>query len=648
MASPLQVSVYTTLLGTDEGTNPVALPEVFSSGGSLNVYIDELGRAKKILGWTVQNSTPIVMNGTGTSAILGWLHAYNTAGAQHIIASVYNFVGEQQLWVSTDLGVTWTFKYNVGGFAGPAAVAQYGSTLYIVHGTPAAKYNGSTIVAVAPTQSPTPTITDSASGQALNGTYSYKLVSVEASGLRHSGSLVSNVAQVQNEAIALNWTADADTNVTGYEIYRTTGTGKVFWFVGYIEGRTTTSYTDNTPDRIVLENRALQEHGDAPPSSGFCTVHKDRMWWLRAGTYTRAYFSDVGLPESVGTNNFLDFAEYDGRQGDITGAIGNFEGRLIVGTQTGIWTVSGTGAVIGGIVDFRKQKTNAQQGWIHQNQVIRVPEGALYRDELGTLHRTEKVTLAYPTFAGDIRIFDGDNDTVISSAVRSSLSDPRTILASFASTLHDEKRGHIIFFFSPTGAHGQQDAVVWNYRYGVWYVWHFPVRINGAVSVGTGTVGQTLLLGGHDTVGRCLKFWNGNSFGGSNINAKWMSGPIYGRLGEDTEGREQSRPALPFTKRWRWVDLILETTMGSTLQIKWYKGQVGDDGDEVAREYVQPSDVALASSQRRIQLKTNDGRFLHDEAVRFSVEDDSTAGSWSLEGFSVGFQVLQGLKRRSD
>jgi hypothetical protein len=57
MAIPIQVQLFDAFLGTQEGIHSIILPEIFSSGGSSNLFIDKFGRAKKISGYTKQNAS---------------------------------------------------------------------------------------------------------------------------------------------------------------------------------------------------------------------------------------------------------------------------------------------------------------------------------------------------------------------------------------------------------------------------------------------------------------------------------------------------------------------------------------------------------------------------------------------------------------
>jgi hypothetical protein len=156
---------------------------------------------------------------------------------------------------------------------------------------------------------------------------------------------VSNTLTVVGKSVSLSWSQDSNVSVDGYEIYRTSGTGSTFYYVATLVGRATVAYTDNISDQTILENRVMEEHGDAPPVAYWCEPHKQRMWWLRTDTYpTRAYWSDPGLADSVYAENFLDFSDSETVGDVITGALGNYEGLLVVFTEKAVWTVSGTGA----------------------------------------------------------------------------------------------------------------------------------------------------------------------------------------------------------------------------------------------------------------------------------------------------------------
>jgi hypothetical protein len=57
MPVPLSVQLFDAFLGGQEGIHSIILPDIFSSGGSQNLYIDKYGRAKRILGYDNQNAS---------------------------------------------------------------------------------------------------------------------------------------------------------------------------------------------------------------------------------------------------------------------------------------------------------------------------------------------------------------------------------------------------------------------------------------------------------------------------------------------------------------------------------------------------------------------------------------------------------------
>ena len=346
MGYPIQTQVFSVFLGTQEGIHSVALPAIYSSSGSRNLWIDKLGRAKKILGYSKQNSSAVTTN-TGASATrLRALRAYRKTESdgtftRQLLGLFDDGTNECELWYSTNDGAAWTFiaDFGSGSVGAIPDFAQVDNTLFFADGVVAPRaWNGSSL-STAGASGKSPTITASvntASGQ-LNGSYTWKMVSVDAAEARSAGSVTSNVIQLQDEKANLSWTADSDTDITGYELYRTTGTGANFYFVTFIDGRTTTSYTDNASDLDILEHRLLQEHGDAPASgSYYCEPHKQRLWWGRTNANPRRVFwSDPGLPDQVGANNYLDFTDQSSVGDIVTG---------MVGTSRGCWSCSRSAA----------------------------------------------------------------------------------------------------------------------------------------------------------------------------------------------------------------------------------------------------------------------------------------------------------------
>ena len=680
MAYPIQTQTFSVFLGTQEGIHSVALPSIYSSSGSRNLWIDKLGRAKKILGYSKQNSSAVTTNTGGSATRLRALRAYRQTGAsftRQLLGLFDDGSNECELWYSTNSGVAWTFiaDFGSGSINRIPDFAQVDNNLFFVDGVVAPRvWNGSSL-ATAGASGKSPTITaavNTSSGQ-LNGSYTWKMVSMDAAEARSAGSVTSNVTQHQDEQANLSWTADSDTDITGYELYRTTGTGANYYFVTFIDGRTTTSYTDNASDLDILEHRLLEEHGDAPATGTyFCEPHKQRLWWGRTDTNPRRVFwSDPGKPDQVGANNYLDFTDQSSVGDILTGLVGDFEGMLVVFLERSIWTVSGTGQVVSDLMDWVRTKSNAVIGAVSHRSIVQIPAGAVYTDASGEQVTSARVMQAYFTPLGDIRLFDGNNDIIISTPVKETLKTALYAQRTKVHATHDIENGHVVWFWPGPTATGDDaecnQAVVWNYRWGVWYVWP-DMPMSASTTVETSSDTQVILTGEAQTAkgGFCYEFFDGDSFDGSNIPTRWMTKVIYGT--DNAWNVRAPQQLMAYVKRYRWLDIIAEADSDVTLTVEWMSGSASDesvgrgsaskslepiglqlitsDGNGVDTDDGSNVTVAFDSVQTIINMEGSNGDFIQDVGCRIRISDDATNGSWSLEGMTLGYQVLPGATRR--
>ena len=680
MAYPIQTQTFSVFLGTQEGIHSVALPSIYSSSGSRNLWIDKLGRAKKILGYSKQNSSAVTTNTGGSATRLRALRAYRQTGSsftRQLLGLFDDGSNECELWYSTNSGVAWTFieDFGSGSINRIPDFAQVDNNLFFVDGVVAPRvWNGSSL-ATAGASGKSPTIAalvNTSSGQ-LNGSYTWKMVSMDAAEARSAGSVTSNVTQHQDEQANLSWTADSDTDITGYELYRTTGTGANYYFVTFIDGRTTTSYTDNASDLDILEHRLLEEHGDAPATGTyFCEPHKQRLWWGRTDTNPRRVFwSDPGKPDQVGANNYLDFTDQSSVGDILTGLVGDFEGMLVVFLERSIWTVSGTGQVVSDLMDWVRTKSNAVIGAVSHRSIVQIPAGAVYTDASGEQVTSARVMQAYFTPLGDIRLFDGNNDIIISTPVKETLKTALYAQRTKVHATHDIENGHVVWFWPGPTATGDDaecnQAVVWNYRWGVWYVWP-DMPMSASTTVETSSDTQVILTGEAQTAkgGFCYEFFDGDSFDGSNIPTRWMTKVIYGT--DNAWNVRAPQQLMAYVKRYRWLDIIAEADSDVTLTVEWMSGNASDEsvGRGSASKSLEPiglqlitSDangvdtndgsnvtVAFDSVQTIINLEGSNGDFVQDVGCRIRISDDAANGSWSLEGMTLGYQVLPGATRR--
>lgn len=668
MPVPLNVQLFDAFLGEQEGIHSVILPDIFSSGGSKNLYIDKYGRAKKISGYAQANSTAYLTHTGGDATLVSGLFPYHATGGgttvRQLIGVFDDHVNEMDLAVSTNDGTTFTYQTALGSapVGQVPGFAQFGDDLYLTTGKVAVKrYDGTSWATAGYTQSPKPTSSLTGSAGNLIGTYQYKLLSMIGN-VRQIGSPASTALSAENASVSLTWSADSNTSVTGYELYRTTGTGAVYYFLTYIDGRTTAAASDNTDDLTILESRVMEEHGDPPPQCYFCTPHKQRMWWANTDSNpTRAYWSDPSLPESVLTDNFLDFSDSDTVGDKIIGMAGNQEGRLIVFTEKAVWAVSGTGEIIGNIVDWTKIRTDAQIGSVQGRTAVRVPGGAKYPDQNGKIQLTSSVTLAYLTPYNDIRIFDGNNDIIISHPKATTLQGINYAARNKCFAILDGERGEVSWVFPSGSATEGSTAVVWNYTWGVWYArdWGFA---SAAVCDNTST-SSFIMVGSPSTAtgGHVYQLWSGNSFNGAAIVAHWMTKTLYGVKLVNYNGQ----PAVSETKTWRWVDFLFQTEQTAMLTVEWMPGGSPDDAAGVGSILVSPAASVLLSADGsmilsadgsqltvnqqssliKVILKDSSGDYLHNEGIRLRIGDNSSNGSWALEAMNLAYQIMPGLQR---
>lgn len=666
MSIPIHTQTFDAFLGQQDAIHSIILPDIFSSGGSKNVWMDKFARVKRILGYAAQGAAVTTNTGGSATRVRNLFPYRKTTGGtitRQLIGVFDDGTDEWELHYSTNEGATWTFIQDLGA-ASVGAIAdfdQFGTNLYITNGKAAVrKWDGTSISNAGSSQLAAPTVASGGTGN-LFGSFTVKLVPRKSDGTRKAGSVTSAAIALEGETLSLSWVADADTNVVGYEEYRTTGTGKLFWFVQYIDGRTTVAATDNVEDLTILEQRGLDEHGDAPPQAYICAAHKQRVWYLNTDTNPqRGTFSDPGNGDSVYAENYIEFQDAETMGDFITGAYGNFENMLVVFQERSIWTVSGTGQTIGNSIDWNRTRTNAQTGSVSQRAIVKVPAGSKYIDAEGARQTTATVTLAYFTPFKDIRMFDGDNDVIISAPVSDALATLNYAQRRKVHTLHDTFRKEIAWIFPADAASEPSTAVVWNYRWGVWYVrdaWGFC----SAVEVESSSEASTCLAGEGDTAigGKTYKLWQTNTANGVAYSGRWMTKTLYGLY-------QGTQPAVNFQKRWRDVDCLFETSEDVDVVVGWLDGDAPDNADPIETVTLQPdteavmtsdgelvltSDaeeihVALDSSLMRASFLDSDQRYYHGNGIRLVFMDGATIGSWSLEAFTLSYQVLPGRKRR--
>ena len=640
---PVQTQPISAFLGEDQSKSTILLSDLYSSGGSQNLYIDKLGRLRTILGYSKQTVTALTTD-TGASAakIVAFFPYRQTASGsftRQIMAIIDDAVNEWELWYSTDSGATFTFIADLGSTSvgRVPSFVQFGDELYIVNGVITTRmWNGTTLVVAGATQLAAPTITQTANGP-LTGNYRWKLVprNTTLPTPRKPGSDPSALTQMDGEYAALAWTADTDAAVVGYEVYRTAGNGAIYFYIDWVDGRLTVAYNDTTPDSQLIGRRVLAEHGDPPPTGCYdITQHKGRIWYFRTDTYPRrGWHADPGDADSVyDDENYIDFTDGD-TMGDVhIGAVGDFEGMLVEFQERAIFTVSGTGELIDDRLDWRRRRTNVRVGAASKRAIIKVPAGAKYFDDRGSEHETTRATLAYFTPLGDIRLFDGDQDSIISAAIKDRISSYVYAQRLKIWAVTDTVLNHILFFFPESGTECNA-CVAWNYQLGTMHYWA-GLNFGHGIETETSTAAQLMLMGDNRTgTGAFVYEWKDTgNFDGASITHTLMMKPIWIR---DRAGN----PVLSKMHRHRWLDLYFETDASpDTVTVGWFAYTAADGATAVGTTTVS------GTARVRAQLRDTEGDSYHNFAARFRVTTTGGAG-WILTAAALGYQQLPGNKR---
>lgn len=669
---PLRFIPVGSILGDQEGMESLPLPSAFSSGGGVNLWIDKFASVQSILGYTRQNLTPVLTNTGAAATRLRGLFPYTVfaAGAQtrQTLGIFDDAAAHYEFRKSLDAGVTWTFvaDFGAGSINTIPDFAQQGNALICTNGVVAPRlWDGTTLTTAGGSQLAAPTIADAGSGL-LNGNYQVRVVPIKSDGTRKNSSVTSLLTPLTNRKITSTWVADADVTVVGYEVYRTTGSGKIFYYEGVTATRLIVSFTSNSDDLALIEGRALAEYGDAPPvDATFVESHGERVWYGRTAALPRTWFwSDPGLPFSVYTAfNLFDCTDAESSSDVSTGATGNFLGMFVIWLERSIWTVSGGGTVSGAITDFFRRRTNAQTGTVSHRTVARIPKGAVFTNPRGDTVTTDQVTLAYLTPFRDVRLFDGDNDIVISTAKKDTLATFNYAQRKKAWSVTDTVRAEVAWVFPSDNAGEPNQAVVWNYRFGVWYTRDWPFAC--AIETSETDDASVLLAGEADTAvgGYCYLLWNGAAFVDLPIPAEFDTKTFYGS-GTTAEASLNGQPLLSYTKRWRWIDLLFETSANLDLTVEWLPEEsidgseqgssaqavqslstvVTGDGDILTTTDGSPLVVSVSPSRVRVRFQIN-GRYLHSRGLRLRISSNTSQGFWKLVGFNIAYQLLEGLKR---
>lgn len=670
--------------GDDESVPSIGLPVAYSSGGSRNIWFDQFGVASSIYGYSRTNPAAIVSQTGGAAMRIRAIYHYNkqtivggvAVVTRQEIAIFDDGVSHCEFRYSTDGGATWTFVEDLGPTSCNAIpdFSQSGNVLIMTNGVIVPRqWDGAALTAALGSQIAGPTYTSVSDTGNLSGNYQYRVVPIKTDGTRKLASAASTIAALANKRTGITWIADPDPTVQSYEVYRKTGTGVGMYFVN---ATLTPGLNDNLADADLIQNRALQEYGDAPPiGTYFCELHAQRMWYLRTDTDPRrAYYGDVGLPFSVYKESaYFDFSDAESFSDRGQGATGNFKRMLVIWLERSIWTISGSGRILGADTDFARKRTTARTGTVSHRTVARVPKGAKFLTASGDVRVLDDVSLAYLTPLGDIRVFDGDNDEIISAAKAVTLRRLNYAQRRKSWSVTDTARGEVTWCYPADTSDEPNLSVTWNYNFGSWAErsWAFGHAIESESSDDSSLLyaGEADLTKG----GLMYLLWDGTTFDGTPIDWAVMLKTLYGTGNANVDATgDGSAQLISYDKRWRWVDVLFKTSGLANLIIEWLPGEASDvqdgetrtvaavgtpiltsDGQAIQTSDLQPLFAVLTPSVLRAKFLRlshfQDGldhkRYPHSRGMRLRISSTSSTAVVSIVGLNIAYQLLHGLKR---
>jgi len=640
------------LLGDSQAQSPFILSQAYSPGGSINLYIDKLGQIRTIDGYTRQNAAAFTTDTGGSAAFVRSLYQFRkiAAGAttRQVLMLLDDGVNEAELHYSTDLGVTKTLitDFGAGSVGTILDFAMFGDQLIITNGVITPRiWDGAALTVAGGTQLAAPTLAASGSGP-LDGAYKYRVIPILANKQRKIASVASASFQISRGAIALAWTADADGTVVGYEIWRTSGTGLDYYFLAYSDGRLVVAYVDNLPDIDLLGREALAvvaSHGDAPPVGAyFCVAHKGRMWYLRTDTYPRRlWHSDPGNAASVYLDRSYSELTDAASLGDvIVGGAGDFDGMIVIFLENSIWTISGTGEVVGQRLDWRKRRANAAKtGSVSGRTVVRVPAGSVYLNQEGEPVPVDRNVLAYMTPQKDIRIFDGTNDRIISYAKTDTLARLNLTHARKSFAYDDLEHQMFVWVFPADNDTEPSLSVAWNYAFGTFHEW---TGTNfGHVTPAESSSARILLAGDARVATGALlyRLWNGTDQDGADIIATFLSKPLYPPI------EENGLPEYSYEKRLANLFLLFAKDATPTSLTVGILSHDAADADAPIISRVINGTSRVKVPGRYPAANARAGKYFTGPGWRIKLTSTADTGPWTLRAIDQMYQVLPGATR---
>jgi hypothetical protein len=180
------------------------------------------------------------------------------------------------------------------------------------------------------------TVATAATGTALTGDYSYKILYVNSASVEgdYSTETISITLSGQNAHLTSIPVAPQSWGVNARRIYRTVTSGATYLRVTELSDNTTTSYEDAVLD-ASLGAEAPSDNG-VPPNYDTCVYHQNRIFCNDTSNPNYVWYSDLNEPYTYQSTNFIRVGD---ASGDLVRGIGVYDNNVVVYCERSVWII---------------------------------------------------------------------------------------------------------------------------------------------------------------------------------------------------------------------------------------------------------------------------------------------------------------------
>lgn len=517
-----------------------------------NLWYDARGQLEKRPGYVKTCGAEL----SPPAAKVDGMHVYEYESSNSVAVSLM-FWRNGALYRDTDCGVT--VPSICSGFTAGVRMRMVNAlnNLYFTNGTQNGLVNNTTAFTALGLTVPAsaPTLAVGAAGL-LTGTYYYKVTYEYGTGGRGESnpSVASASVAPTADQVDLSAIPTGGTGVTKRHLYRTRANDTVYYFVTTISDNTTTTYSDNTSDSALGDE--LLDDNSSPPNARYMAFNKGIMFYAgNPAARKRLYWSKIGYPEQVPTDNYLDVPV----EGDEITGLAILNDGLVVFTNKSFYVLYGASNS-----SFRFKVSDAGTGCTAPDSI------AVYGNAAYALYHHR----AFRTFGGPP---DWLSDNIENDWLPSNLANLRSAVGIVFRGIY------LLSFFVGSTAYasknGASDDTAANNRvYGLdlvlkeqaedgqetaWFLWNNIFPSVFAVKRGATVNDETLFWGSNRSTGLTYQLSAGGTSGAFADDGTAITIRMETRAEVGASGRSTGDPKL--IKTWGIMWAILRAASGQTL-----------------------------------------------------------------------------------